>query len=97
MENDVYCYNQNKKTSATIQVRSNRRIVAIPVPKTGIRTVVEVATHMSNTLKNNIGTHHTPNPLTLLYILLKNKITIFCFSYFLWEAGRPHTPAITGV
>lgn len=93
----MYCYNKNKKTSATIQVRSSRRIVAIPVPKTSIRTVVEVTTHMSNTLKNNIGTHHTPNPLALLYLLSEKKLTILCFSYFLWEAGRPHTPAITGI
>lgn len=74
MENDVYIYNINKKTSTAIQVRIGRRIVAIPVPKPGNSTVVEVTAHMSNTLKTKHGySSHTKSPVDIIYKIKKNN------------------------
>lgn len=64
------------------------------MPKTGIRTIVEVTTNMSDTLKPNMGTHHTPNPLCLLYILELNILTTLCFSYSLWRLAAPIPPLL---
>ena len=47
--------------------------------------------------KDRDSAPHTLNPLQVVYILFSKNLTILYLSYFIWEAGRPHTPAFTGV